>query len=252
MRSRPGTVRIGHGDRGQTETLGFVLVFALITASIGLVYATGFSGLNDAREFEQVNNAQRAFEVFADNIEDITHRNAPSRSTEIKLAGAELRIAEPVQLEVNDPDAGFNPTYELRPVVYDADTGTELVYVQGAVMRSQGGGGVVVHEGTFVLDQNRTVIPIVQTRLGGQGQISGSTTVLIRADHSQTRLVHANTTPSNTVWLNVTSPRAAVWQDHLEATYSDLSCSRSGDTVSCEITTDRVYVTLIQIDLGIE
>ena len=239
-------------DRGQSETLGFVLVFALITASIGLVFATGFTGLDEVREFEAVNNAERAFEVLADNLEDVTHRNAPSRSTEIKLSEAELRLDDPVQLEVNDPDSTFNVSYDLRPLVYDAATGTELVYVQGAVIRSQRSGAVLVHESTLVLDANRTVIPVVQTRALGRPQVSGSTTVLVRADLSQNRLTYVNTTPSNQVWVNVTSPRADAWHAHLEERYPDATCSLAGDTASCSVVTDRVYVTLVQIDVSLE
>ncbi|MFB6353667.1 MAG: hypothetical protein ABEJ92_06230 [Halobacteriales archaeon] len=241
-------------DRGQTETLGFVLVFAIITASIGLVYASGFTGLNDVREFEQVNNAERAFEVFADNIEDITHRNAPSRSTEIKLADAELRIAEAIQVEVNDPDSTFNVTYDVRPVIYDPGTGTELVYAQGAVIRDQRHGGVVVKEGTLLLDANRSSIPVVQTRhVSGQGAVSGSTTVLVRARQSQTQLVYVNTTTNNKIWFNVTSPRAEIWHDHLTSTYPDVTCNPvAGSAVNCSVSTDRVYVTVVKIDLSIE
>lgn len=240
-------------ERGQTETLGFVLVFALITASIGLVYATGFSGLNDAREFEQVNNAERAFEVLADNIEDITHRNVPSRSTEIKLASAELRIGEETQIEVNDPDSSFNNTINIRPVVYDPNTGSELVYSQGAVIRAQDDAGIVIAEGTFVLGENRTIIPIVQTRLAGQRQAAGSVTVLLRAERATTRLLYVNSTDDNKIWFNITSPRASIWRDHLTSRYQDVDClAVNGSTVSCHVTTDRIHVTIYRIDLGID
>lgn len=240
-------------DRGQTETLGFVLVFALITASIGLVYASGFSGLNDAREFEQVNNAERAFEVLADNIEDITHRNVPSRSTEIKLANAELRIGEEIQIEVNDSDSTFNTTLDIRPVIYDPNTGSELIYVQGAVIRAQGEGGLVIAERTFLLGENRTLIPIVQTRLGGQRQAAGSATVLLRAEHANTLLRYANSTDRNKIWINITSPRASIWRDHLTSSYDDVDClAVNGTTVSCHVTTDRVHVSVYQIDLSID
>lgn len=239
-------------SRAQSETLGFVLVFAIITASIGIVYASGFTGLNEVREFEQVNNAERAFEVFADNIEDISHRNAPSRSTEIKLASAALQIPAASQFEVNDTDA-FGSTYDLRPVVYDADTGTEIVYEQGAVIRSQTDGGLVVKEGTLIIGTDRTIIPIIQTRVSERVAVGGSQTVLIRADHAQTRLVYANDTDGNEVWFNLTTPRASVWHTHLTETYDDASCQPvSGNTVSCSVTTDQVYVTLVQIDLAIE
>lgn len=240
-------------DRGQSETLGFVLTFALITASIGLVFATGFTGLNDVREFEQVNNAERAFEVLADNMEDITHRNAPSRSTEIKLADARLRIASAIEIEVNDPDSQFNNTYQLRPVIYDADTGTDLVYVQGAVIRTERSGGLVATEGTFVIDTNRTVFPIIQTRASGSTAAGGTEAVLLRAKQSTTRLAYANDTVGNKIWFNVTSPRATIWRTHILDAYDDADClAVVGDTVACHVTTDRVYVVVTQVDLSIE
>ncbi len=239
-------------NRGQTETLGFVLVFALITMSIGLVYASGFTGLDEAREFEQVNNAERAFEVLAENLEDISQRNAPSRSTEIKLADAGLRIAESIRVEVNDPDSDFNNTYDIRPAIYDPDTGTEIVYSLGAVMRVQQNGGTVSRGTSFVIGENRTVLPILQTRASGNTGVSGSKTVLVRADHSQTRLLYSNDTPANEFWINVTTPRASIWKDHLEDHYAATSCMLSGDTAACSFDTDRIQVTLVQIDLGIE
>lgn len=240
-------------SRGQSETLGFVLVFALIVTTIGVVYATGFTGLDNVREGEQINNAQRAFEVLADNIEDVAHRNAPSRSTEIRLAEAELRIAEAIQLEVNDPDSDFNVTWDLRPVIYDAGTGTEIVYSQGAVIRSQQSGGIVITEGTFVIGENRSLFPVIQTRLTGTNSVSGSTTVLLRAEHSQTKVLYANRTESNKIWFNITSPRASSWRSHLTAAYDGVTCEPvSDDTVSCHVTTDRVYVSVYQIDLSIE
>ncbi len=240
-------------NRAQTETLGFVLIFALITATIGIVYATGFTSLNDVREGEQVNNAQRAFEVLADNIEDITHRGAPSRSTEIRLAEAELRIAEAIELEVNDPDGSLNSTFQIRPIIYDADVGTEIVYTQGAVIRSQQSGGVVIREKSFVIGANRTAIPVIETRLQGHKSVSGSTTVLLRAEHSQTKLVYVNTSASNKIWFNMTTPRADSWREHFLDTYEDVSCEPvSGNTAACSVTTDRIYVIVHQIDIAIE
>ena len=77
-------------DRSQSDVLGFVFVFAIVVSTIGLVFATGFTGLQDARDFERVNNAERAFEVLRDNVGDMIYRGAPSRVTEIKLASASL------------------------------------------------------------------------------------------------------------------------------------------------------------------
>lgn len=237
-------------DRAQSETLGFVLVFALIVSSIALVYATGLSGLQDVRDVERVTNAQRAFEVLADNMEDITQRSAPNRATEVKLAGSNLVISEAVTFQVNVVGQ-FNTTYQVRPVIYSADTGTEIVYVQGAVIRQQGTNGFVVHESTLLLNKSRTVIPIVQTRLSGTGSIGGSGTVLLRAETAQTLLPYSNSSHTNTVWVNMTSPRAGTWMDYLEDK-PDTTCQLNGDTASCSVETDHVHVIVFQIDLALE
>ncbi len=77
-------------DRGQTETLGFALIFALMISSVVITFTAGYAGLQDVRDIERTNNAERAFEVFADNIGDITQNSAPSRATEMKLSDARL------------------------------------------------------------------------------------------------------------------------------------------------------------------
>lgn len=240
-------------ERGQTEVLGFIMVFAIIVSTIGLVFAGGFTGLADMRDVERVNNAQRAFEVLADNTEDITFRNAPSRATELKLAEATLTIADPIDIEVNVTGAnGFNTTYDVRPIVFDADTGTEIVFSQGAVIRQQGDAGIVVHESTLQINDSRSVIPIVQTRLNGNDTVSGSTSVLIRMDWAQTSVDYSDTAGSRTVWLNLTTPRAGTWRDYLEAKTDVDTCVDAGDTVSCRFTTDRVYIVSVKIDAALE
>ena len=90
--------------RGASETIGFVLVFSLIVLTVGVVLTVGYTGLQDARDAERVNNAERAFDVLADNIEDITDRGAPSRGTEIRLAEAAIGPGAPTHINIS----GFN------------------------------------------------------------------------------------------------------------------------------------------------
>lgn len=239
-------------SRAQTETLGFVLAFAIITASIGLVYTTGFSGLNEAREFEEVNNAERAFEVLADNIGDIVHWNAPSRSTEIRLAGSALTIAEQDRVRVNASGIGLNETYGVRPIIFDADTGERIIYFQGSVIRESGSDANVLRESLMLITENRTVLPVVQTRLTGTGSVSGETTVLIRARHATSSIVLEDENPPSPLWFNVTSPWTDAWVDHMESKSGITDCIAVDGTAACRIETDHVYITLVQVDVEIE
>lgn len=234
-------------ERAQSDVLGFVFVFAIVVATIGLVFTTGFSGLQDARDFERVNNAERAFEVLKDNVEDMVFRGAPSRATEIKLADAELSFGNPVVINVSADGGSFNTSQSVDPIVYDADTGTEITYTAGAILRQGERGGIVTRAPGFVLSDNRTVIPIIQTRAAGSGGIGGDGTVLIRSSVARRNVLYAGD-ETVTLWVNITTPRAGAWHDHLDDR-DDVTCEPlAGDRVTCRVTTRRAYVTLISVD----
>lgn len=237
-------------DRGQTETLGFALVFALMISSVILTFTVGYAGLQDIRGVERVNNAERAFEVFADNVEDITLRGAPSRATEVKLAEASLHAEEEIDIRVADPDHGFNQSYSVTPIVFDPDEPGQITFEQGAVIRTRHESGRVVHESTLVTNQNRTILPVVRTRLDSDSKasIGGDGTVLIRTTHGNTKLLHSSDTPDNRVWFNITSPRASEWVSYLDDRDA-VDCSVGSGTASCSVTTDRVHITLVRINV---
>jgi hypothetical protein len=235
-------------DSAQSDVLGFVFVFAIVVATIGLVFSTGFAGLQDARDFERVNNAERAFEVLKDNVEDMVDRGAPSRATEIKVSDAGISFGDPVTINVSEEGGAFSTAQTIDPLVYDADTGTEIVYATGAIVRQQSGGEIVTHAPGFLLSSERTVIPIVQTRSAGSGGISGDATVLVRTRVSQRNILYVNEDDPVTLWVNLTTPRAEAWHDHLDDK-DDVICEPvTSDQVACRVTTRRAYVTRISID----
>lgn len=235
-------------DRAQSEVLGFVLVFAIAVATVGLVFTAGFSGLQDARDVERVNSAERAFEVLKDDMDDMIDRGAPSRATEIGLAGASLSIGDPVTVHVSEANGSFSTARTIDPLVHDADTGTEIVYAGGAILRQQRGGGIITHPPGFVLSAERTVIPIVQTRGTGSSSVGGDTTVLVRTDVSRRDILYATEGAPVRLWVNLTTPRADAWHDHLDDG-GDVTCEPVvADRVACQIETRRAYVTRISID----
>ena len=80
--------------RGVSEIVGFILVFSLVLGTITLVYASGLSGLDDTRDAERITNAERAFDVLANNFQQMGRGEAPNRATEIKLAEAQLSVRD--------------------------------------------------------------------------------------------------------------------------------------------------------------
>ena len=245
-------------DRAVSETVGFVLAFVLVTATVGAVYATGVGGLYHAQRFEQVNNAERAFDVLADNIEDVHREGAPSRATELKLGGATLSYGDPVtiRVRVDDTNSSANEMYTMnaKPLVYSGIEDSKIVYLGGAVFRSEGGHAVMRREPGYVFDSHRVVVPFLITYPRGDARsLSGDSTALVVAYRRSAGIDgQFRTGTGSNVRVNVTveSPRAEAWKRYFER--KGLNVTRANETVvSAECTTEHVVApeTIVEFEL---
>jgi len=146
--------------RGVSETVGFVLVFSLVMLTVGTVLTVGYAGLQDARD------AERAFDVLANNIEDITARGAPIRGTEIRLAEASIGPGAPVTMNISGFAADGSRQFStgnntLDTIEYEAD-GTKIRYTGGAVTRVQSDGSTLLGDPNYRLANDSVIIPIVE------------------------------------------------------------------------------------------
>lgn len=247
-------------DRGVSEVLGFALVFATVVGMIGIVYATGLSGLEGAQEEEKFSNVERAFDVLADNVEDVHRGGAPSRATEIKLSGGSIGIAEPVTIRVRaekKTDPSVNATYEINPepIAYEDDEGT-LLYTAGAVLRSESDGSAMLHEPNWVIGSERSVIPQVSTSGSGADSIGGSGKVLVVTERRARSLQSPFDVGSgNTAVVNVTveSPRAESWKRFLEDEgLTAVDADPNDGEVTYQFETETLYVPRTSVDVSFD
>lgn len=239
-------------DRAVSEVVGFILVFSLVLGTITVVYVGGFAELEDTRIHEQNTNAERAFDVLADNFEEIGRDKAPSRATEIKLSGSGVRVADNRNRRSQITANGSRAAAQSRPIVYESGEGTRIVYESGAVFRQEREGAVMIREPDFVFDEHRTVVRYIEAR-GGEQSISGSKTVLVRAERTHSRLLLSEMNATGVdVEFNVTTDggRAESWQRYLEGELEGLNrdCEQIPDTdsdavvVSCAFETESIHV----------
>jgi len=249
----------GRSDRrGVSDTIGFVFIFAMIVATVGLVLAGGLPALESVRDAERVDNAERAFDVLSENVDDVRFDGAPSRATEIKLSDASLSLGAPVTVNVSatdtsSPGRSFSTEYTTRPVVFEV-ADSRVVYTMGGVMREESSGAAFVRSPSLVATEQRVVLSVLVTRASGGTSVAGSTTVLVRTDRATQRVVAATEDPYDAVYLNVTSPRAGAWARELDGR-GDLSCSLDAatDTARCEVrNVDRTYVSVVEVDVAFE
>lgn len=252
-------------DRGVSETISFVLVFALVVASVGTVYAVGVSELEATRDAERVENAQRAFDVLADNLNDLLE-GAPSRGTEVKLSEATLRSADDAQINVTvDPNGTAPSSWDvpLSPLVYDVQAGGQVRLSNGAVLRDSASGSATMIRGPpLIVDDDRVLLTIIKQEHVGSAAVGGDRTIRVRMAASRPRRFYDNESVEfDMVRVNVTSPYTDAWSRHYESvgfdcTEADAPGPDSPGMVSCTIENeeqvDRVTVVWLRVTTEFE
>lgn len=242
------------GDRGVSEVVGFILVFSLVVGTITMVYVGGFAALDTTRDSERVNNAERAFDVLAENFQQLARGEAPRRATEIKLAGAELSVQDSrrVTVTVTEPSG-----YRSYPIYFSPGTGTHIVYEHGAVIRDQEDGAVMLKEPDYVFDEDLSVIQYKEVR-GGTQSVSGDTTVLARGIATVSEVDMVEDQPDDvTVTLNTSTRRADVWEEYFDEELAGLNhdCTTTVDgdvaSIECQFDTERIHVAKTRISVSI-
>lgn len=233
-----------HGrERGVSDVLGFVFVFSLIVLTTGTVVVFGVSGLQDVRAVEQVSNAERAFDVLAENVDDIAVGDAPGRATEIRLANARLGFDEATRITVKaDGKVVGRGTGQVSTtaLTYTTDD-AQLVYEGGAVFRTERGGSATVRAPPIVATRERTVVPLVEVT-GSGPQRGGSGVVLVRADRDHRDAAVDRSLSNVTIEVETDPRRVGAWKRTLDD-LTPTTCTVADATVRCTYPTDVVVVT---------
>lgn len=207
--------------RGQSEVVGFVIVFSAILSATLVVSVFGLTALEDVRESTVANNGEIAMQSLGDDIEAIYHGSAESRTSELILDSASLDVGEPtrVEMSVESTDGGATIDddwkWKFEPLVYRSDAAV-IYYENSLIVRQQREGAVAVTDSLFRFDGDRAVIPVVRTNATANKSATGGTHQ-IEAFENGTESVTLPRNPTASFQLDVTlkitdiSGREQVW-----------------------------------------
>lgn len=237
--------------RGQSTTIGFVIIFGTVLLLVGLVSVSGFAALEDVRNDERITNGIRSFEVLATNVDAVAGDEVPSRTTTIQVDGMSLSIGQKTTVEVHVPADGLRQTVETHPLVLDGGAGSQVVYANGAVIRSDRDGQVMARPPRLLVTADYARLHVIRTRPVAATSVGGQNTATVRTTGNGTS-VEQTATSGDAVYVNVTTPRREAWQRALESN-PQTSCTAVGsDTVSCELTTDETAVSVTTVDVRLD
>lgn len=244
-------------ERAVSDVVGYVLVFALVTATLAAVFAVGFVGLEERQNAERVENVERAFDVLDDNVRDLQRYGDPSRATEMRLSGGTLSVTEPTTITVEQVDDGTaigNATTRTSTAIAFTREDTTIGYDMGAQFRTQGDTTLFRSGPRFTAEGGKTVLPVVRTRLGdGSETITSDGTVQVSTETAAVRSFEypESGVDPDEIRLRIDSPRAGAWEEYLEQTdgFIDVEASEGSVTAVLEHD-DVVHVRVYVIDVS--
>ncbi|WP_327052172.1 DUF7289 family protein [Halomicrococcus gelatinilyticus] len=241
--------------RAVSEMVSFVLVFSIIVASVGVLYVSGIGSLTEARESEQVKNAERAFVALATTFDDLQQGRAPARAGEIRLANGIIRQNDGSRLRVQVERSGaaspWNWTSGGAALTYEFDE-RRIRYDHGAVFRASDAGNVLVHEPAFHCSNGSAVVSTVRIESTETTSVSKQGSVfIVGRSHGSELLFPQDATPqagNTTVRVQVSSsPTRAAWERYLD----DAGWSKNGSWYECSADTAVVRRTAITVEFRV-
>jgi hypothetical protein len=236
------TIEFGSDSRGVSDVVGYVLIFSLITATVGVVTVVGFGTLEDRQAAERINNVERAFDVFSNNMENVYRDGAPSRATEMRLAGGTLRHGDSVTITI-EADSGENVTAVSSPLVYE-DGSSRIVYSAGAILRTDGEASVMLRDPPFRTNLSTASFPLIEMfRTSGAQTVSMEGTVRVT---STARQINTTVPPSfsdpSAGGYNITieTPRGDAWERYFDSQPGTDVLDRDSDRVTAKINQETV------------
>lgn len=237
-------------DRAVSEVLGYVLVIAIVTMTIGVVMVLGIGGLEDTQRSEQINNMERGFDVLAHNIDELIDRQAPTRATELRITSGSLGYGSSTTINVTvDGELVGDLTIVSAPIVYDSGTGTQIAYDTGAVIRSDNDYNTMVSEPRFIIDEDAIVIGGLRTRpvAGSVEHAAEPGTMLIRGEYLGST-TGTNTLNDGPIEISIESDYPDAWERYFEQQPVGTT-SRTDETVSFEVDPDEIDTTEVHVIL---
>jgi hypothetical protein len=224
-------------QRGQSEILGGILVFALILIGIGAVLAVGGSVMGDSTQAVAESQVQESLVELASEGDAVTRGEGETKQVDLNLnidgESSAVQVREnagSVHLEVGGTTVHDGP---LGAVVYETED-TTIAYQGGGVWRADGEGASMV-SGPSVTQRGSSpgtlTFPIVQ--VAGSTSLSDQT-VVSQAASSQLYPSKSVGT-SETVTIRIESQFATAWADYFVTTVgldeSAVSVSNGGTVV---------------------
>ncbi len=232
-----------------SETLGYILLFAIVTLSMGVIYGIGYPILQsniDANIFE---SAEQSFIVLQSNMDRVAFDQTPVKVIKMQLQSSSISVSNSSSMTItygSEPPL-LVPTGEIEFQKNEK----KLIYEMGSVMKTYDRDSMVmiskppIYTGTI---DSTPVTTIGLVTVNGDNFISGKGIATLTLRHNSSSM-NMTASPTN-VSLLVNSTHAREWEEYLEGIGFNITNSTSS-TLSAQINDTMLILSRHTVDVDI-
>jgi hypothetical protein len=253
------------GDAGVSESIGFLLIFAMVITGIGLVTLYGYPMLLQQQTGADEQIMEKNIIVLQNDFKSIVYKTVPYKETSLKIGGGTLFVnnypTSGPTFQIRDSTGAVlmpdNPTGDLR---YDSTSSEDEISLQnGAVVKRNLGvgstGSSMLAEPRWFFDETTRTMVINVVNIGSAGPMSREGIGRVQMKLGQTEYLRKDYSPSTETITIIYTPDAGhdytrAWQNYFEntmkmtCTTGPLTCTKSGVQVLVVKKTEVIIASL--------
>lgn len=255
------------GDAGVSESIGFLLIFAMVIAGIGLVTLYGYPMLLQQQTGADEQIMEKNIIVLQNDFKSIVYKTVPYKETSLKIGGGTLfvnnHLTSGPTFQIRDSTGAVqmpdNPTGDLR---YDSTSSQDEISLQnGAVVKKNlavgSTGSSMLAEPRWFFDEQTQTLVINIMNIGSSGPLSREGIGRVQMKLGQTEYLRKDYSPSTQTITIIYTPGPGAghdytraWQNYFEntmkmtCTTGPLTCQKDGVKVLVIKKTEVIITTL--------
>jgi hypothetical protein len=200
-------------DSGVSESLGYILVFAIVLTGIAGIVFFGVTMLNDAKDRNNFQNVEQGLTVVQSDLKRVAIEKAPVKTTKLHVEGGTLST----NFESSSIRVDFNGNvYDsiIGNITYYSDTGLKKLSIEnGGLWESSGdpwGDRGIAPPRVFSSSENDAIVINVIRLDGTNSAFSGSGTTSLIMEYLGNRVLnYTSPVPADvTITVNTAYPNA--------------------------------------------
>lgn len=248
-----------------SETVGFIIIFGIVMAGIGLVSLYGYPALMNQQSEANIRNMEKNLIILQSDVNTLAYKSVPYKEVAMQVSGGVLSIIKPsisipFNIAIINGSINDNIVFSSGEVQFKSDSDDVSILLQnGAVVKWQSGGSVMLSDPRWFIDTGTDgtktmVITLIQVDSANSLANSGISNVQLSAEplrmfagNTEYFIEYPKATDKYTIKITPPIDYPKAWTNYFD---DPLEMSQEGSTTTWQrMDIDRVIIKAWKINV---